>query len=103
MLGCHMIEGSVKADTFEEFIEKSLFPNLCPFNGTNPHSVVVMDNFSVMKLIESTDSLVAFLPTYSPDLNPIELAFAHVKAYLKANEMMLQATDELRWLEHCGY
>ena len=75
MLGCHMVEGSVKADTFEEFIEKSPFPNLCPFNGTNPHSVVVMDNCSVMKLIESTGSLVVFLPTYSPDLNPIELAF----------------------------
>ena len=126
MLGCHMVEGSVNADTFEEFIEKSLLPNLCPFNGTNPHSVVVMDNCSihhverVIKLIESTGSLVVFLPPYSPDLNPIELAFAHVKAYLKANEMMLQATNEitemvlmafatitqtdcLGWLEHCGY
>ena len=28
MLGCHMVEGSVNADTFEEFIEKSLLPNL---------------------------------------------------------------------------
>ena len=89
MLGCHMVEGSVNADTFEEFIEKSLLPNLCPFNGTNPHSVVVMDNCSihhverVIKLTESTGSLVVFLPPYSPDLNPIELAFAHVRRTLK--------------------
>ena len=59
MLGCHMVEGSVNADTLKEFIEKSLLPNLClAFNGTNPHSVVVMDNCSihhvVIKLIEST-------------------------------------------------
>ena len=58
VLGCHMVEGSVNADTFEEFIEKFLLPNLCPFNSTNPHSVVVMDNCSihhaesVIKLIE---------------------------------------------------
>ena len=87
---------------------------------------MVMDNCSIhhveriIKLIESTGSLVVFLPPYSPDLNPIELAFAHVKAYLKANEMMLQATNDigemvlmafatitqedcLGWLEHCGY
>ena len=58
-----MIEGSVKADTFEEFIEKSLFPNLCPFNGTNAHSVVVMDNCSVMKLLRV---LIAWLRSYQP-------------------------------------
>ena len=81
MLGCHMVEGSVNADTFKEFIEKSLLPNLCPFNGTNPHSEVVMDNCSihhvesVIKLIESTGSLVVFLPPYSPDLNPKTLFF----------------------------
>ena len=39
--------------------------------------------------------MVVFLPPYSPDLNPIELAFAHVKAYFKANEMMLQATNDI--------
>ena len=51
MLGCHVVEGSVTADTFEEFIEKSLLPNLCPFNGTNPHSVVVMDNFPLARIM----------------------------------------------------
>ena len=36
-----------------------------------------------------------FLSPYSPDFNPIEEAFAKVKAYLKANEMAVQATDDI--------
>jgi len=57
------------------------------------------------------------LPPYSPDFNPIEEAFAKAKAYLKANEMVVQATDDisemvlmafaqedcLGWIEHSGY
>jgi len=99
MLDCHIVEGTVNADRFEEFVEKSLLPHLCPFNGINLQSVVVMDNCSihhverVVELIESTGALVIFLPPYSPDFNPVEEAFAKVKAYLKANEMVVQATD----------
>ena len=53
-------------------LKSLLSPNLCPFNGTNPYSVVVMDNCSihhvekVIKLIGMTGSLVVFLPPYSP-------------------------------------
>jgi len=103
---------------------KSLLRNLYyPFNSINPQSVVVMDNWSihpverVVELIESTGALVIFLPPYSPDFNPIEEAFAKAKAYLKANEMVVQATDDisemvlmafaqedcLGWIEHSGY
>jgi len=126
MLDCHIVEGTVNADRFEEFVERSLLPHLCPFNGINPQSVVVMDNCSihhverVVELIESTGALVIFLPPYSPDFNPIMEAFAKVKAYLKANEMVVQVTDDitemvlmafatitqedcLGWIEHSGY
>jgi len=49
-----------------------------PFDGTNPRSVVILDNAPIhhcdgtVGLIESTGALVIFLPPYSPDLNPIE-------------------------------
>jgi len=47
MLDCHIVAGSVNADRFEEFIEQSLLPHLMPFNGINPHSIVVLDNCSI--------------------------------------------------------
>ena len=57
----------------------------------NPRSVVIMDNASihhssVVNTIQSTGALVQFLPPYSPDMNPIEMAFAEVKSVMKANE-----------------
>ena len=59
----------------------SLIPNMMPFNGTNPHSVIIMDNCSVhhvsevKSLLHQAGILAFFLPPYSPDLNPIEEAF----------------------------
>ena len=75
--------------------QSTMFTDILNFNN---HSVFTQTVFlcdSVIKLIESTGSLVVFLPPYSPNLNPIELAFAHVKAYLKANEVMIQAINEM--------
>jgi len=61
----------------------------------------MLDNASIhhvhwiVKTIESVAVLIHFLPPYSPDLNPLEEAFAKVKAYLKANEAAIYAsTDE---------
>ena len=57
-----------------------------------------MDNASIHHIQEVTDlntateALIRFLPPYSPDLNPIELAFSKVKAFLKANDTIFQAT-----------
>ena len=126
ILDCHIVEGSVNADTFEDFIEKSLLPHLLPFNGSNPNSIVVLDNCSIhhvdhiVELLESTGILVIFLPPYSPDLNPIEEAFSKVKACLRENELALQVMDDptnivlaafasitpqncLEWVLHSGY
>ena len=64
-----------------------------PFDGTNPHSVVVLDNCSIHHCadVEATlrdiGVLVHYLPPYSPDLNPIEEAFSEVKTKLKRIEL----------------
>ena len=65
---------------FCDFIENCLLPLLMPFNGSNPRSIVVIDNASihhvekVVQLVSGVGALLWFLPLYSPDLNPIEPA-----------------------------
>ena len=109
-----------------KFIEQSLLPHLMPFNGINPHSIVVLDNCSIhhvdhlVNLIESMGVLVLFLPPYSPDMMPIESAFSKAKSFLKANEIAFGAYDDptdivlaafasitpedcLGWIQNCGY
>ena len=67
--------GSVTGDVFEQFVQNSI---LMPFNGTNEHSIVVMDNASIhqvdgiAELIQGVGAIPLFLPPYSPDFNPIE-------------------------------
>ena len=104
----------------------TLLPLLQPFNGTNSHSVVVMDNASIhhvhkiVEMICGVGALVRFLPPYSPDLDPIEEAFSKVKSFLKANDTVYLSTTSARTLvsmafntvipedcigfvSHCGY
>ena len=82
----YLAEENVNGDVFEDFMRTTLLPILMPFNGTNSHSVVIMDNCSVhhlervLEMITSVEALIRFLPPYSPDLNPIELVFAKVKS-----------------------
>ena len=88
----YIVERNVNADVFLQFIQRCLLPILLPFDGSNPCSVVVLDNASVhhvdlvTRLISAMGALVWFLPPYSPDLNPIEEVFSKVKAYLRNNE-----------------
>ena len=90
-LDCYICEG-VDADTFYHFVQACLLPQLMPFNGENPNSIVVLDNCSihhveeVVELIQSVGALVHFLPPYSPDLNPIEEAFSKVKSIVRAHD-----------------
>ena len=44
LLDVSIIKGTVNGDIFYDFVQKYLLPQLLPFNGVNPHSVVVMDN-----------------------------------------------------------
>jgi transposase len=78
-----VIDGPINRDAFETYVEKVLVPEL------TPGDVVVMDNLSshkgprVRELIEAAGAKLLYLPPYSPDFNPIENAFAKLKALLR--------------------
>ncbi len=95
----YLTEDNINGDIFVHFVGSCLLPILMPFNGVNTHSVVVMDNCSVhhvervVEMINSVGALIRFVPPYSPDLNPIELAFSKVKSFIKANYLVVQSTS----------
>jgi transposase len=112
------VEGSTTTAVFEAYLERVLVPSL------RPGQVVVMDNLTahkgsrVRKLIESRGCQLIYLPPYSPDFNPIEEAFAKLKALLRKAEArsrevlieamgraleMLRASDARNFFEHRGY
>ncbi len=77
------IEGPIDGDSFRIYVENVLLPTL------RPGDIVVMDNLGshrskvVRQLIRSAGAKLFFLPKYSPDLNPIEMAFSKLKAHLR--------------------
>jgi len=100
ILDVYLAEGTVNGTKFEEFIEFSLLPVLNPFNWSNKHSVVVMDNASIHHidkihdLIETrANAKLIYLPPYSPDLNPVEEVFSQVKSIMKENDLLFQVSD----------
>ena len=105
----YLSDENVNGDVFEDFVRTTLLPVLMPFNGVNSHSVVVMDNCSVHHLdrvtdmISSVGALIRFLPPYSPDLNPIEFAFSKVKAFWKANDLLVQSTTNTRMMASMAF
>ena len=78
--------GALDRAAFEQFVAECLVPSL------QPGQTVVLDNLSVHKsaharrLIEAAGCRLVFLPTYSPDFNPIEQAFAKLKGLLRRAE-----------------
>ena len=125
ILDFHTSTGSTCGSDFYHYVQDALLPYLQPFDGVNAHSVVVLDNASihhvpqVVSAIESSGALVQFLPPYSPDYNPIEMAFAKTKSMLKLYEQEWQDLDTETaviaalntitkedckgWISHCGY
>ena len=82
-----VLDGAMTGDVFVAYAEQVLAPTL------RPGDVVVMDNLAshkraaAVRAIEAAGCTVAYLPPYSPDYNPIELAFAKIKARLRAAEL----------------
>ncbi len=88
-LRCHglsapwVIEGAMNRVAFDTYIETQLAPTL------NRGDIVILDNLAVHKSARAAQCLkekgawFLFLPPYSPDLNPIEMAFAKLKAHLR--------------------
>ena len=96
-----VVRGTVTGDIYRNFIERQLLPHLMTFDGLNSNSVVIMDNCSVhhvtgvASVIREMESLVHYLPPYSPDYNPIELLFSKVKLSVKEMELELSATMDI--------
>jgi transposase len=112
------VPGAIDGETMLFFVEELLVPTL------KRGDIVVMDNNPIHKLdeiedvIEAAGAWVLFLPTYSPDLNPIELCWAKVKSRLRSLKprtfpdlfdalgqafSTITPHDILHWFEHCGY
>jgi transposase len=78
--------GALDRTVFTAYVERILAPAL------RPGQTVILDNLSVHKsararaLIEAAGCRVRFLPTYSPDFNPIEQAFSQLKGRLRRAE-----------------
>ena len=92
MVAPMVMDGPINGDWFETYVERLLVPTL------KPGDVVIIDNLSshkrrtVREMIEAAGAELRFLPPYSPDFNPIEMAFARLKAMLrKAGERTLDA------------
>jgi len=112
------IPGAMDSDAFIAFLENILCPSL------KTGQVVVLDNLSchkgerVRELIERAGCRLLFLPPYSPDFAPIELAFSKIKEFLRKvgartqealDKAISQAVDIITnsdargYFKHCGY
>ena len=97
-------DGSVDGETFSRFIERCIVPIMQPFNGSNPRSVLVLDNASVHhvkevhELIIGCGAIIRYLPPYSPDFNPLEEVFAQIKRFLRRNSQVYHSTSDPRVL-----
>lgn len=83
MIAPWVINGPMNKAGFETYIETQLAPTL------NPGDVLILDNLSSHKsaraaaVLKQIGCWFLFLPAYSPDLNPIEMAFSKLKAHLR--------------------
>ena len=91
-----VFDGAINGEMFRAYVEPVLVPTL------KPGDVVIMDNLrshkvsGVREAIEAAGASLLFIPPYSPDLNPIEMAFAKLKALLRAKAIR---TVEALWKE----
>jgi transposase len=113
-----VFDGPIDNVSFLAYVEQVLTPTL------RAGDVVVLDNLVVHKqpevraAIEAVGAQLRFLPPYSPDFNPIEMAFAKLKAFLRAvrprsfdqvNRFIAIALDLFQpaectnYIRHCGY
>jgi transposase len=78
-----VLDGPMNREGFRAYVEQVLVPTL------RPGEIVVMDNLPAHRpshirlAIEATGATLRYLPPYSPDFNPIENAFAKLKAILR--------------------
>lgn len=96
-----VIDGPMNGSAFLAYAEQVLAPEL------RPSDIVVMDNLPARKIsgvreaIERAGARLLFPPPYSPDLNPIEMAFSKLKALLR--KAAARTVDELWLVEPIAY
>jgi transposase len=82
-----VVDGAINGELFVKYVRQELAPRL------NPGDIVVMDNLQTHKAAGVVDAIAArearvlYLPPYSPDLNPIEMAFSKVKTELRRRRL----------------
>src|SRR5215210_1342770 len=82
-----VLDGPMTGAWFLAYVEQVLVPTL------RPGDVVILDNLPARQAIEAAGARLLFLPPYSPDFNPIENAFAKLKALLR--RAAARTVDEL--------
>ena len=113
-----VLDGAMNSRVFLQYVQQVLVPTL------TPGDIVVMDNLSshkaagVRQAIEKAQAKVVYLPPYSPDFNPIEMAYSKLKwlvrsagkrnmedlwSYLGETLDRFPSSECLRYLRHCGY
>jgi hypothetical protein len=121
IVGAMGVEAATGAEVFHAYLDRVLLPEL---RRTRPDAVLVMDNLAAHKaprvrtLLGRSGFGYRYLPAYSPDLNPIEPAWAKVKAALRRvaartadalHEALGPALasvtpqDAAGFFRHCGY
>ena len=112
------LDGAVNAAALAVYLDQVLRPTLAPGD------VVVLDNLHAHKapglaeLVEKRGIRLLFLPPYSPDFTPVELAFGKLKTFLRTAQARTRETltaavraaldwidenDAQNWFHHCGY
>lgn len=87
-----VFDGAIDGPSFLAYVEQILVPTL------HPGDIVIADNLGahksagVHRAIDTAQATLVFLPPYSPDLNPIELAFAKLKAIVRRARCRSMAT-----------
>lgn len=112
------VQGGTDGDVFAVCLDEVLGPEL------DPGDLVVMDNAGahkdppVAEILAKYGAKPVYLPPYSPDLNPIELAWSKLKGFLRTagartvdalndaiakGMQLVTANDANGWIRHCGY
>ncbi len=112
------VEGGTEGEVFRSYVDHVLVPQL------QPGQVVVMDTLKahtvagIREAIEAAQATLCYLPSYSPDLSPLELGWSKGKTVLRTRAARTRealalawaealasvaAQDALHWFAHCGY
>jgi transposase len=118
LLATMTVEGGTDGDVFRSYVDQVLAPQL------RPGQVVIMDNLKAHKVagireaITLTGAHLQYLPPYSPELSPMELAWSKLKTGLRARAArtrqaleeawtevlpLITPRDARQWFAHCGY